>query len=669
MNKRILIADDDSNQLRLVRKILTGDNTFDEDDFHLFNDGKPLLDFFRKEFECGRRIPLCISDMRMITMNGIETAEALRAIDPEVFIIIVTFYEDISHENLISILKKDVYSMNKPIRPREFKSLVTSLLINWNNQQAIKEAEEKVKENEAYLTAIMSAIQTGVIITDPEKFKIVDVNPYTLKMFDCSREDIIGRDLYELRTDDASCDPALRVVCNEYALKTYKGDNIHVRRSVQETKANKKSYLVQSLLDITDIRNFMKKQEISIELAKYLLQLINGQPPSYTSLADDLSLYFDAIYLPCFKEGGDHYFVHTSDHNGKRKTIVSLKDQSGHEVGCILRSIITDLTHHRILNNHPDMSLKKIITILNQQIYRSGVFNDQDFFTSIDIAIDHQTLDMEYVSAGHPRFFLIRDHEISGLPGHHSPGRNLPIPILSDMQYSSATFRLKAGDKLILYSDGLNDLPMMKQDSSLTYTMLKSLLQEIVDRYLSIPVSDLMRILFDEVSHKSKAESQESLPDDITIIGLEIEDNTRWNEKIISPETSEEADQAISEVYFEIMKELKRRNFDIGLRSVLSESIVNAWIHGNQKDKNKTITIRWQYGNKFHLAVEDEGEGFDYHLTADPRTEENIAKTSGRGIYMIRRFSDAVRWENGGRRIVITIKNSDGVKRGDFSRI
>ena len=112
MNRRILIADDDNNQLRLFRHFLTSDIDPDADDAHrtydlrMFNDGKPLLDFFRYESDRGRRIPLCILDMRMTEMHGIETAEALRRLDPEVFIIIVTFYEDISPKNLISILKK-----------------------------------------------------------------------------------------------------------------------------------------------------------------------------------------------------------------------------------------------------------------------------------------------------------------------------------------------------------------------------------------------------------------------------------------------------------------------------------------------------------------------------------------------------------------------------------
>ena len=681
MNRRILIADDDKAQLHLFRKILTpsqplNSNALSDDhdpfELYLFNDGKPLVDFFKKESESGKRVPLCILDMQM-SMDGLETAKALRAIAPEVFIIIITSYEGVFHKDLLNALKKEVYFLKKPIQKEEFLALVTSLLISRNNQQALHAAyeklnlaHEKIRENEAYLKAIMSAIQTSVMIIDPEDFKIMDANPYTMEMLQCGKEDLIGRDMYEFRAGDQSvCDLNSRVVSNEYALRTRKDDIVYVRRSVKETRVRKKSYLVQSLLDITDIRRFMKKQEISIELAKYLLRMINGISSRHTCLANRLNLFFDAIYFPCFKEGGDHYFVRTLDfRNGKRKTMISLKDQSGHEVGCILRSIITDLTHHAILNNEPELPLGEIITILNHTIYTSGIFNANDFFTSVDVVIDHQSLEMEYVSAGHPRFFLIRGTEISGLPEHGGQGRNLPIPVLADMRYSAGRCRLQSGDKLIFYSDGLNDLSKMKKKDSFTYAMLKASVLEIIRRNPAISVSRLMSVLLDTVSQGSDIDklsaSQDALPDDITMLGLEIEDETDEYEKVLKADTLADLNQSISDLHLQFFKELKQREFeisDLGIHSVMAESIINAWIHGNHRDPDKSITVQWRYGNDFHLAVHDQGQGFDYQQISDPRTEENIVKGSGRGIYIIRRFADDVQWDKDGRTINITIKS------------
>ncbi len=42
------------------------------------------------------------------------------------------------------------------------------------------------------------------------------------------------------------------------------------------------------------------------------------------------------------------------------------------------------------------------------------------------------------------------------------------------------------------------------------------------------------------------------------------------------------------------------------------------------------------------IRVEDEGEGFDPEDIADPLAPENLLKSSGRGIFLIRSFMDDV---------------------------
>jgi serine/threonine-protein kinase RsbW len=45
---------------------------------------------------------------------------------------------------------------------------------------------------------------------------------------------------------------------------------------------------------------------------------------------------------------------------------------------------------------------------------------------------------------------------------------------------------------------------------------------------------------------------------------------------------------------------------------------------------------------ELEIRVEDEGEGFDPEEVADPLAPENILKSSGRGIFLIRSFMDEV---------------------------
>ena len=77
------------------------------------------------------------------------------------------------------------------------------------------------------------------------------------------------------------------------------------------------------------------------------------------------------------------------------------------------------------------------------------------------------------------------------------------------------------------------------------------------------------------------------------------------------------------------------------------ESVVNAIKHGNQHDVAKRVAVEFtqvpaQDPQELVIRVEDEGEGFDPENIADPLAPENLLKSSGRGIFLIRSFMDDV---------------------------
>jgi serine/threonine-protein kinase RsbW len=82
------------------------------------------------------------------------------------------------------------------------------------------------------------------------------------------------------------------------------------------------------------------------------------------------------------------------------------------------------------------------------------------------------------------------------------------------------------------------------------------------------------------------------------------------------------------------------------------ESVVNAIKHGNQNDESKRVVVEFtpvppHAPEELVIRVEDEGEGFDPGELADPLAPENILKSSGRGIFLIRSFMDDVLLERG----------------------
>src|SRR5438067_4768322 len=74
------------------------------------------------------------------------------------------------------------------------------------------------------------------------------------------------------------------------------------------------------------------------------------------------------------------------------------------------------------------------------------------------------------------------------------------------------------------------------------------------------------------------------------------------------------------------------------------EAAVNAVLHGNAYDPGKKITVAYETTpDTLAITISDEGKGLDATTIPDPLAEENLLKTSGRGIFLIRSFMDEVK--------------------------
>ena len=78
----------------------------------------------------------------------------------------------------------------------------------------------------------------------------------------------------------------------------------------------------------------------------------------------------------------------------------------------------------------------------------------------------------------------------------------------------------------------------------------------------------------------------------------------------------------------------------------IRESVINAIKHGNRNDSTKKVFVEFETTiaevAELAIRVRDQGEGFDPEAVADPLAPENMLKSSGRGIFLIRSFMDDV---------------------------
>ena len=82
-----------------------------------------------------------------------------------------------------------------------------------------------------------------------------------------------------------------------------------------------------------------------------------------------------------------------------------------------------------------------------------------------------------------------------------------------------------------------------------------------------------------------------------------------------------------------------------GIDMAIREAVTNAVIHGNSEDEDKVVDIILKSSPEaVEISVHDQGAGFNPNEVPDPTAEENLLKTSGRGILFMRSFMDEVVW-------------------------
>ena len=77
----------------------------------------------------------------------------------------------------------------------------------------------------------------------------------------------------------------------------------------------------------------------------------------------------------------------------------------------------------------------------------------------------------------------------------------------------------------------------------------------------------------------------------------------------------------------------------------IRESVINAIKHGNGNDEGKRVYVEFSptpagAPTELIVRVRDEGPGFDPATLPDPLAPENVMKSSGRGIFLIKSFMD-----------------------------
>lgn len=100
------------------------------------------------------------------------------------------------------------------------------------------------------------------------------------------------------------------------------------------------------------------------------------------------------------------------------------------------------------------------------------------------------------------------------------------------------------------------------------------------------------------------------------------------------------------------------RQDDYGKIMVASlEAVNNAITHGNKADPQKLVDVEIEFNdNEIKITVTDEGKGFSPEKIPDPTKPENIEELSGRGVFLMTKLADSIKFNEKGNSVTMSFK-------------
>jgi serine/threonine-protein kinase RsbW len=109
----------------------------------------------------------------------------------------------------------------------------------------------------------------------------------------------------------------------------------------------------------------------------------------------------------------------------------------------------------------------------------------------------------------------------------------------------------------------------------------------------------------------------------------------------------------------EVMNELgiSQENYGKILVSTL-EAVNNAISHGNKHEKEKIVDVEISYNNrKLKIKISDQGNGFVPGEVPDPTVPQNLEALNGRGIFLMSKLADEIKYSKRGNAVTMFFKN------------
>jgi serine phosphatase RsbU (regulator of sigma subunit) len=148
-----------------------------------------------------------------------------------------------------------------------------------------------------------------------------------------------------------------------------------------------------------------------------------------------------------------------------------------------------------------------IIRNLNTAVYSRQ--NRSRFVSILMVALDVPSRTIRCANAGQSRPLLARENQVSVLK---TPGARFPLGVMESPIYQAVDIRLKPGDSLLLYTDGVTEA-MNDKEEMFGEERLKTVFKKLAREHPG--AAEMVNALKDEIMNYSGAAQQH---DDLTIV-------------------------------------------------------------------------------------------------------------------------------------------------------
>ncbi len=209
-------------------------------------------------------------------------------------------------------------------------------------------------------------------------------------------------------------------------------------------------------------------------------------------------------FRPCQELAGDTLNIFQID---ETHVVVYVLDVSGHGVRSALHSfsLSQDLRQRQGgLNLYSPQQILQELNLKYPVDTQTGMF-----FTILYGVLDVKTQLFTFASAGHPGPVLVR----AGQPPQLLEGSSYPIGISPEPDYQTQTIQLQAGDKLLLYTDGVVEA-LSSRDKPYGQERLLRTIGRNAHKPIQELLDGIMKALENWACHVN-------LRDDLSLVGIE----------------------------------------------------------------------------------------------------------------------------------------------------